>query len=241
MKNNLSGMIIACLMVLFCSCSGGKRQDKNNVSAGGESEEGWVLLFDGRSTEGWHLYNKGKTASAWVVTDGELRCTQSADLPHGDLITDKEYRNFELVFEWKITTGGNSGVFINVAEKPENPTTWASGPEYQLLDTAHADFQLNTKKPGVIFGFAAQYNDGVYKPAGEWNQSRIRQENGKVEFYLNDKLTATRDFTTQEWFHLVDQTHFKNFPEFGKHTKGHIALQDWAKGVSFRNIKIKEL
>lgn len=77
--------------------------------------------------------------------------------------------------------------------------------------------------------------------AAYWNQSVITQVNGKVKFYLNGVQTAEQDFTTDEWRQKVEATGFKRFPEFGKYTSGHIALQDWTKGVSFRNIKIKEL
>jgi len=49
------------------------------------------------------------------------------------------------------------------------------------------------------------------------------------------------DFKSKAWFDKIEKSHFRDFPEFGKHTKGKIALQDWSRGVSFRNIKIKTL
>ncbi len=236
--SKLIQMMIAGL-VWLTACN--EKHTPPNQLSRAEADEGWVLLFDGKSDAGWHLYNKGKTASAWKVEDGALVCKPDTGLQRGDLVTDGIYKNFELLFEWKIAAGGNSGVFINVAEKPENPTTWASGPEYQLLDKAHQDFEVNTKKCGGMFGFPWQDNPLELNPAGEWNQSMIRQLNGKVEFYLNGHLTIRQDFTAAAWHSMVAQTHFKNFPEFGRHTSGHIALQDWAKGIAFRNIKIKDL
>lgn len=231
-------LIFACLFMLG-ACSDEKTQP--NQLSPDEVKEGWVLLFDGKSTDGWHLYNKGKTASAWLVENGELHCKPDAGLLRGDLVTDGTYENFELKFEWKIAEGGNSGVFINVAEKPENPTTWSSGPEYQLLDHAHQDFDVLTKRSGGLFGFPWQNKPLELNTSGEWNESAIRQQNGKVAFYLNGHLTIQQDLTTQAWQDMIAATHFKNFPEFGQHTKGHIALQDWAKGIAFRNIKIKTL
>jgi hypothetical protein len=79
------------------------------------------------------------------------------------------------------------------------------------------------------------------RPAGTWNESRITQEHGKVTFWLNGVITAEQDFNSNDWSEMVSKSGFKTFPSFGKSTKGHIALQDWAKGVSFRNIKLKEL
>ena len=136
---------------------------------------------------------------------------------------------------------GNSGVFINVVERPDILTTWASGPEYQLLEKSHPDYPEKTKRSGCLYGFAPQKNPVEPTSFGEWNQSRIRQMNGKVEFYLNGVLTAQQDFNSQAWRDMISQSNFKNYPEFGKHIKGHIALQQWAKAISFRNIKIKEL
>ncbi|MEJ0103917.1 MAG: family 16 glycoside hydrolase [Bacteroidota bacterium] len=49
-------------------------------------------------------------------------------------VTDKTYKNFDLVFDWKISNAGNSGLFINVQERPDLGTTFSTGPEYQLLD-----------------------------------------------------------------------------------------------------------
>jgi hypothetical protein len=208
-----------------------------------EEKEGWILLFDGKTTNGWHLYNKGKVTSAWEVQNEELYCNrETRQVEHGDLVTDKEFEDFDLKFEWKITKEGNSGIFINVVEKKEIPTTWASGPEYQLLEKTHPDYEVNpSKRPGCLYNFAPQKNTVEPKPTGEWNEGRIKQVKGKVAFYLNGVLTAEQDFTTQEWKDKISQTNFKAFPQFGKSTKGRIALQDWAKAVSFRNLKIKEL
>ena len=73
------------------------------------------------------------------------------------------------------------------------------------------------------------------------SQIRIKQVDGKVEFYLNGVLTAAQNFTVPEWQEKVGSTHFKNYPEFGKTTQGKIALQDWYFEVWFRDIKIRKL
>jgi len=224
---------------LFCSCTGVSNQQ--NQLTDEEKKQGWSLLFDGVSTSGWHLYNSDKIDSHWLAKNGELSCNTDFHLEHLDIITDKEFENFELHFEWKIAKGGNSGVFINVVERPDIPTTWASGPEYQLLEDSNPDYADGNKRSGCIFGFAPQINPVALKPFGEWNQSGIKQVNGKIEFYLNGVLTAQQDLHSQAWLDWVGQSNFKRFPEFGRHAKGHIGLQYWLKGISFRNIKIREL
>jgi hypothetical protein len=64
-----------------------------------------------------------------------------------------------------------------------------------------------------------QKNAAVTKPAGEWNESRIKQVNGKIEFYLNGVLTAEQDLTSKEWKDLVAKSNFKYFATFGKTVK----------------------
>lgn len=226
------------VIVLF-SCA---VKEKNNQLTEEEKKDGWVLLFDGKSTDGWHLYNRGKVASVWVAKDDALYCDADSKREQGDLTSDKEFENFDLQFDWKIEKMGNSGVFINVIERPDIKTTYASGPEYQILEKSHPDYPDSSKRSGCMFGFGPQKNQTEEATSfGKWYHSRIKQVGGKTEFYLNGVLTAEQDFTSPAWLDKVKQSNFRNDPEFGKHTKGHIALQQWARGISFRNIKIKEL
>lgn len=213
----------------------------NNQLSGAENEAGWKLLFDGLTLDGWHVYNKGKAESAWEAVDGELRCNPEKSDAKADLLTDASYENFEFVFEWKIEEGGNSGVFINVVEKPEILTAWATGPEYQLLSNSHVEVDVPLKRSGCLYNFFPQKNPSETKSSTEWNQSKIVQIDGKTQFFLNGILTMEVDFKSQAWADTVANSGFKDYPEFGKSTKGHIALQHWEKGISFRNLKIREL
>lgn len=244
MKKTLVALFsVGILSVALCSCT--EKKAENNELTKQETEEGWKLLFDGKTTDGWHLYNKGKVASSWAVKNGELSCnTDTTGIEHGDLISDKTYKNFDLKFEWKLSKAGNSGVFVNVVERDTIPTAWASGPEYQLLEHENigADYlKDSTKWSACLYGFTPYKNPAILKPFGEWNESRIKQTDGEIEFYLNGVLTAEEDFNSESWKAKVAKSNFKYFPLFGKNTSGHIALQEWSKGVAFRNIKVKEL
>lgn len=244
MKKTLVYALSMVLLSTFLSSCSEKKASNNELSKQ-ETEEGWTLLFDGKTTNNWHLYNKAKTPSAWMVKNEELLCNpDTIGIEHGDLISDKTYQDFDFKFEWKLSKAGNSGVFINVIERDTIPTAWASGPEYQLLE--HENIGANylkdsTKWSGCLYGFARQKNLVSPKPLGQWNESRIKQTNGKIEFYLNGVQTAEEDFNSEEWKNKVSKSNFKYFPLFGKNTSGHIALQEWSKGVTFRNIKVKEL
>ena len=71
-------------------------------------------LFDGKSFDGWHQFNKNKMSTAWEIVDGVMVFdpNKKNENESHDLVTDNEYRNFELSLEWNIAEGGNSGIFL---------------------------------------------------------------------------------------------------------------------------------
>ena len=233
----LAAVLSAALLI---SCSDDTSKAPNTLSEK-EVNEGWQLLFDGKSTDQWHIYNKGDVASAWVVRNGELYCDPANESAKGDLITNKEFKNYELRFDWKLEKEGNSGVFVNVQEDINIPATWNSGPEYQLLEDSHPDYDKPLKRAGCLYTFTPQLNFVNTKASGQWNTSKIIQQDGQLAFYLNDVQTAAIDLNSQKWKDMVKNSDFRAYEQFGAQANGRIALQDWSRGVSFRNIKIKEL
>ncbi|MEM7484929.1 MAG: DUF1080 domain-containing protein [Bacteroidota bacterium] len=208
-----------------------------------EKEQGWALLFDGETLNGWHLYNNPDSTgfSAWEVRDGALFCNATDENKvFGDLVSDREYENYELVFDWQMSLRGNGGVFINVQESPEYRATYQTGPEYQLLEPSHMDTKTPMKRPGCLWGLSPQLNKVEAKATGQWNTTKIIQQNGKIEFYLNGKLTAKEDLTSKDWRDKVAVSGFKDMASFGKATRGKIALQNWYFDSWFRNMKIRE-
>ena len=242
MKHNLT--IAGFLTVILFSVYSCSTPEQQNMLSDQEKKDGWTLLFDGKTMNGWHLFNRGNIPSAWSVDSGRLICNPHAkDVKHGDLVTDEVYQDFDLRFEWKISRAGNSGMFINVQERPELATTFSTGPEYQLLDDKNVepDYLKNpTHKAAAIFGVVPNNSNSMPKP-GEWNQSRILQQNGKLTFWLNDVQTIQVDLQSAEWKNLVALSSLGKYPEFGVAVSGHLAVQDWTNGVAFRNIRIKEL
>ena len=232
---------IGALLFVVCMISSCTMRKPQNGLTEKEKKEGWVLLFDGQSTKGWHLYNNDKRPSTWSVSNEELICGPDVRFDHMDLVTDKEYKNFELTFDWKINKGGNSGVFINVVERPDIQATWASGPEYQMLEHTHPDQENPRQRSGCMFNLFPPKVTMDTTRADRWYTSRIKQQDGHVEFYLDGVLTVEADLTSPAWTDSVAKSSFHNLPLFGKQTSGRIALQDWQKAVAFQNIKIREL
>ena len=233
------------LLSLIALFSNAQNNFQHNVLSPVEEAEGWQLLFDGQSTSGWHLYNEGNIKSAWTVRNGELVCDPTIEkVERGDLISDLVFTNYDFSFEWKISEAGNSGVFINVQEAPEFPTAWTTGPEYQLLDNANVPKEyLESGKfsAGCVYSLSPLLNEVQPKPFGQWNTSRILQQNGVITFWLNGVETGHEDMKTARWKQLIAGSKLGNFPSFGKAIQGKIAFQDWSKGVALRNIKIKEI
>jgi hypothetical protein len=241
----ISNILLLCITIMsgavLSSCS--HTEDQTNLSEQ-EKAEGWKVLFDGKTLTGWHVFNKSTRPSAWSVDSGMLICNPHAkNVKHGDLVTDKVYGDFELLFDWRITKGGNSGLFVNVQEKPEFGATFATGPEYQLVDETHAEpGYLNdlTHKSAAIFGVLPN-NTATSPKAGEWNHSKILQKNGKMVFWLNGAETVNTDIRSEQWKKAVAGGSMSRYPAFAITVTGHIAVQDLTTGVAFRNIKIKEL
>ena len=235
-----------CIIMFFAffipACSGPSEQ--HNILSDQEQKDGWVLLFDGKTMNGWHVFNRGNIPSAWSVDSGNLVCNPHAkNVKHGDLVTDIEYENFDLTFEWKISHAGNSGVFVNVQERPDLGTTFSTGPEYQLLDDRNVEpdyLKDSSHKAAAIFGVIPNTKNTIPN-SGEWNQSHIQQQNGKLTFWLNGVQTVQVEMKSEEWKKSVAASNLSHYPEFGINSKGHIAVQDWTNGVSFRDIKIRKL
>ena len=205
-----------------------------NVLTAKEKAEGWVLLFDGKTTQGWRSYKKTEAGPQWQVIDGVLTLTAGGG---GDLVTDKNYANFELSFDWRISKLGNSGVMYHVSEEGgDHP--YLTGPEYQLLDNAHGEPPLETA--GSLFGLVAPSKD-VTKPVGEFNHSVLKVDHNRVEHWLNGVKVAEYTIGSEDFLNRIKGTKFAGWPDFAKHDTGLIVLQDHGDGVAFRNIKIHVL
>ncbi|MDK2837781.1 MAG: hypothetical protein PWR15_850 [Bacteroidota bacterium] len=236
-------LFIACAALsgaLLAACT---PAPKNNVLTEAEKAEGWKLLFDGKTLDGWRDYNGDSLTAPWIVEDGCIRAKGSGSDASGYIVTDTIYENFELVWDWKIAEGGNSGMLYHVVENPKFKVPYVTGPEYQLIDDfgfpepledwqkTAADYAMHVPDPSKT----------IIKPAGEWNTSKIVFDNGHVEHWLNGEKVLEFEAWTDDWFEKKNSGKWKDAPEYGLARKGVICLQDHGSAAWFRNIKIKEL
>src|SRR5687768_8254921 len=171
---------IGAIAVLFVLCSGLLAQSSSapNSLSSKEQSDGWKLLFDGKTKNGWHVFNNKTDGSAWKVADGVLYLDPKAKGPKGegggDIISEEEFENFHLMLEWKLDSGGNSGVIIQAQEDPKYRYAWVTGPEIQIIDNdRHADAQNKKHRGGDMYDLVAATPETV-KPIGNWNLTELK-------------------------------------------------------------------
>ncbi len=256
MKRGL--FLISCCMA-FYSCNSASKNNstqadtqttqENTAQAQNDNEDGeWITLFDGKTTTNWRGYNsKTFPAKGWEVKDGMLRCIGSGSGEAGgggDIVTNEKYKDFELELEWKISKGGNSGIFILAQEIPGKPI-YVSSPEMQILDNErHPDARLGkngNRMAGSLYDLIPAKPQNT-KPAGEWNKVKIICYQGTVVYNQNGENVVEYHLWTDEWKNMVKDSKFKDWPEFVNPAKeGVIGLQDHGNDVWFKNIRIKKL
>lgn len=225
------------MIVITSSCASEKEEDD------------WIILFDGTSTEHFRGYNMEEfPEQGWEITDGTLHCIGSgqgeAGGQGGDIITKEKYANFELSLEWKISEGGNSGIFY-LAQELEGKPIYMSAPEMQILDNErHIDATLGeegNRKAGSLYDLIPAEPQNA-KPAGEWNTAKVTVYKGTVVHSMNGENVLEYHLWTDQWKEMVADSKFADWPEFVDPAKeGYIGLQDHGDDVWFRNIKIRKL
>jgi hypothetical protein len=221
-------------------------------------KKGYITIFDGQSFAGWRGYGKSNIPSKWKVEDGCIKFDSQAEGEGGDIIFAHKFKNFELTMEWKISKGGNSGIFYLAQEttndKKELEPIYISCPECQVLDNEnHPDAKLGVdgnRKAGSLYDMIPAKPQNA-KPYGEWNKITIRVYNGKVTHIQNGVQVLQYQLWTPEWIDLLQNSKFseKAWPHAfellsecgGENREGFIGLQDHGNDVWFRNIKVKIL
>lgn len=204
----------------------------------------WVDLFNGSDLEGWRTYNAEEPNPGWIVEDGAIVLDVdegTEEMTGGDLITKRQFENFELELEWKLSEGGNSGIFYGVREFPEHEVAYMTGIEMQVLDDArHVDGGEPKTSAGACYGLYPP-TTAAARPIGEWNEVRLTVEDSHIEHWLNGQKVVEYDIGSDDWNQRVAASKFSDWEHFAQFRKGHIALQDHSDRVWFRNIRIREL
>jgi hypothetical protein len=217
-----------------------------NTLTAQERKEGWKLLFDGKTLNGWRgAYLDSLPARGWEIRDGMLIVQASGGGEAafgGDIVTIDEYASFELLVDFRLTEGANSGIKYFVTEQQPKTPGSAKGLEYQILDDVkHPDAKLGINGNRTL---ASLYDilpakDRKVHPLGEWNHAGIIVRGKQVEHWLNGVKVLSYERGGKTFLEHKASSKFKDLKGFGEAAQGHILLQDHGNQVFYQNIKIR--
>lgn len=245
----IRSILLLTLIIVTAAC--GPKKDQESISLNVQETDkvmvfgqDWITLFDGTSMDAWRGYLMSDMPSEWSIEEGAMVFTPGAQ-GGKNIITKDQFTNFVLSLEWKISEGGNSGIFWGVHEDEKYSEAYQTGPEIQVLDDErHPDSFVGegTHKSGSLFDMIAP-SQNVVNPAGEWNlcEIEINRATNQGSVSLNGTQIVSFPVHGEGWNTMVANSKFKDWEGFGKYPTGHIALQDHGNKVWYRNIKIKNL
>ncbi len=277
----MAAMVAAGLTLASCACNNEKKTEEAapavpeytvvekpqvDLATLEKDADGYYILFNGKDLTGWRTYGKDNATARWSVEDGAIKFAgtgtgEGQTGEGGDLIFAHKFQNFVFEFEWKVSKGGNSGVFYlaqEVTTEKDGEVRWEpiyiSSPEYQVLDNAnHPDAMLgvdgNRQSASLYDMIPAKPQN--QNPYGEWNKGRIMVYKGTVVHGQNDANVVEYHLWTQQWTDMLQASKFsaEKWPLAfellnnccGEKHEGYLGFQDHGDDVWYRNIRVKVL
>jgi hypothetical protein len=196
-----------------------------------------ISLFDGRSLAGWTTQNGEPITRRWEVADGLLQLNAERGQAV-NIVTDREYGDFQLDFEWRIEPGGNNGVKYRVRKFGNR----LLGCEYQIIDDDGYRHPLPAKgTTGSLYDIYEPNESKWLKPVGEFNHSRIVVQGNRIEHWLNGQLIVLAYVGSSEWNQRIAASKFAEVEGFGRNQVGRIMLTDHNSDVWYRKIVLTTL
>lgn len=204
-------ILIAVLALSFAfSCTSKKSEKKATVQT---EESQWVSLFNGQNLDGWFVRGKAK----WDVEDGVLVGRGGM----GHIYADPVLTDLEVKGKFRISEGGNSGLYFRCNPPEDNPDGFPRGYEAQIDNHSKA-FTGWLWKPGTPTGKAAE----LLTKDNEWFSMRVKAVGDHIQIWVNEKLMT--DYHDSEY----SKGHFA--------IQGHNAVQKVeAKDLFYRDLGVK--
>ncbi len=190
-------------------------------------ETGFVSLFNGKTLDGWIGAKESyKVENCMIVSLPEKG---------GNMVTEKQYSDFILRFEFLLTPASNSGIGLRIPKEGHAATL---GMEIQILDEKDAKYRK--LKPyqyhGSVYGIIPA-KQGSLKSLGEWNRQEIRCIGKQVTVVLNGTTIVDGNIIEATKGGAMDE---REHPGVNR-TTGHIGLLGHKSVVKFRNLRVKEV
>jgi hypothetical protein len=224
------------LIALVVLAAAGLRADDPNVATPKPyAEAGFTPIFNGRDLSGWIYGTKNNAMKQGVgyQVDPALGIAYCTVHDGGNLYTEKEYANFILRFDFKLTDNANNGIGIRA---PLEGDAAYVGMEIQVLDDSGSQYtKLRPEQyHGSIYDcFACER--GFQKPVGEWNEEEIMADGRHVRVILNSHVIVDANLDD-----ITDPAKLKKHPGLANKA-GHIGFLGHGARVEFRNLRVKEL
>jgi len=194
-----------------------------------------VSLIAKDSLAGWTAPGGGEQRGGWSVIDGILHLQGKG----GDIVSEHQYKNFVLDFEWTIDKGGNSG--IKYRYQKFDGKGWL-GLEYQILDDSEtSEGQRSKNCTASLYDILPPNSLKSLKPRDQINKGRIVVNGNRIEHWLNGKKVMSTVVGSDEWNEGIAASKFKGIEGFGETPLGHIMVQDHGGAVWFSKITIREI
>jgi hypothetical protein len=232
MRKRTLSLLLAVLILIACSSEAPRpavtpeaapetTAEEPNALTSQEQAAGFKLLFNGNDLAGWSA-----SGNNWQVQEGAVAWT--GDGGGIDYTVEMVPDDFELRFEWKISSGGNSGVYYRPGQY-----------EYQILDNKlHQDGKdLRTNAAALYYAFAPSHD--ATRPPSEWNEGRIRAQGTRIEHWLNGEKVVDIDYTDPALQDLVERLR-KRGGDVNARGR-HLHLQDHGDPVWYRSIRMREI
>lgn len=200
------------------------------------AEEEFTPLFDGKSLDGWTTKGGKPVTKGWSVEQGVLVRVGRG----GAIYSSKEFADFELQFDWRISKNGNSGIKYRVQFYPKGVYgPGMLGCEYQIWDDQRPS--TANKSAGALYGLYAPNDNKQLKAIDEYNRSRIVAVGPQIQHWLNGELIVEADQTSDDWHRRVAKSKFGVVKNVFQNPSGRLQLQDHGSKVWFKSIQIRPL
>jgi hypothetical protein len=213
---------------------------QQNPAVASAGADGFVPLFPQNGVPtGWvvRAWNDVKDPPAqptqWKVENGVLHGGE----PRGTwLMSEKEYSDFILEFEFKLGERGNSGCALRAPMKGDPAF---DGLELQMADLRYNLEAKDSELTGGLYRAVAPKKQ-LYKPTS-WNKYQITLHGTRIKVVLNGEVIQDLDLSTQD---QPVKRHDGNFapPIKDRPRKGHIGFQELSRGddhAMIRGARIK--